>query len=148
MKAKSAGDTEFRGSGSIGLKSVASAVRLLQLGFEPCDPQSTRAGLFVLLDAVEALFKLGDQRRLTRLETTTSHDAPEVIPPRSVSVEHGHDIFRWSTCHKDDDVGFGRPVHERQFAPLLNSVLHGADRLPIVGQQILIELISVVGSNV
>jgi hypothetical protein len=65
-----------------------------------------------------------------------------------VPVEHGHDIFRWSACHKNDDVGFGRPVHECQFAPLLNSVLNGADRFPIVGQQVLIELVPVIRGNV
>jgi hypothetical protein len=59
----------------------------------------------LLLDVLESLFKLGDQRSLAGRETVASHHAPEVITARTlVSVEHGHDIFRWSACHKNNDV--------------------------------------------
>jgi hypothetical protein len=122
-----------RGSGSIGLQRVVpSAVRLLQLGFRRCAP---RGSLLVLLDAVESFFKLGDQRSLARRETVAAHDAPKITSARSlVPVVHGHDIFRWSACHQNDDVGLGGLVYERQLAPRLNGVLHGADRAPIFGK--------------
>ena len=42
-KAKSAGDTDCRASGSIGLQRVPSAVRLLRLRFGRCDSRSTYA---------------------------------------------------------------------------------------------------------
>ena len=86
-----AGDTDCRASGSIGLQRMPSAVRLLRLRFGRGDLCSAPmgAGLFVLLDAVESLFKLGDQRSLTGLETVTPHDAPEVIAPRPVRIVHG-----------------------------------------------------------
>src|SRR5712692_6213319 len=98
-----AGDNDCRGSGSIGLQRVPSAVRLLQLGFGRCVPRST---LLVLLDAVESLFKLGDQWSLTGLEAVAAHDAPEIIATRTlVRIVDGHDIFGRSACHKNNDVG-------------------------------------------
>jgi hypothetical protein len=51
-------------------------------------------GLLVLLHAFESLFKLGDQRSFTVLETVASHDAPQKIADRFLmSVIHGHQIF-------------------------------------------------------
>ena len=103
----------------------------------------------MFLDALEAFFKLGDQRCFTGREAVAAHDAPEVIAARTlVPVVHGHRIFGRPACDKDDDVGFGGPVHDRQFAPLLNGVLHSADRVPIFRKQVRIELISFLGSNV
>ena len=146
-----AGDTDSRASGSIGLQRMPSAVRLLRLRFGCSDLCSAPmgAGLFVLLDAVESLFKLGDQRSLTRSEAVAAHDAPKITSARPlVPVVHGHDIFGRSACHKDNDVGVGGLVDQCQFAPSLNGVLHGADRVPIFGDEVRIELISIVGSNV
>src|SRR6266481_3487176 len=40
--------------------------------------------LLVLLHALEALFKLRDQRRFARLEAVASHDAPEIVAARPV----------------------------------------------------------------
>ena len=120
-KAKGAGDNDRREPGSIGLQRVPSAVRLLQLGFERC---VLRSSLFVLLDAVEAFFELGDERSFSRLETVATHDAPEIIATRPVRIVDGHQIFGRAACYQDDDVGFGGLVHERQFAPLLNGVLY------------------------
>jgi len=103
-KAKGAGDTDFRGSGSIGLQRMPSAVRLLQLGFARCGP---RMALLVRLHAVERFFKLGHQRRLARLEAVAAHDAPEIIAIRSlVPVVHGHHIFGRPTRDQNDDVCF------------------------------------------
>jgi hypothetical protein len=91
----------------------------------------------VLLHAFESLFKLGDQRSFTVLETVSSHDAPEKIADRFlVPVVHGHQIFGRPAGHEDDDVGLRGSVHDRQFAPLLNGVLHGADRVAIFGSRL------------
>jgi hypothetical protein len=66
----------------------------------------------VLLDAVESLFKLGDERSFAGLETITSHDPPEIIAVWSlVRVVHSQQIFGRSACHQDDDVGLGGLVH-------------------------------------
>jgi hypothetical protein len=90
--------------------------------------------LLVLLHSFESLFKLGDQRSLTVLETIAPHYAPEKIADRYlVPVVYGHQIFGRPARHEDDDVGLGGSVHDRQFAPLLNGVLHGADRVAIFG---------------
>ena len=51
-------------------------------GFEKRLRQGEARSLLVLLHALEALFKLGDERSLTRLQTVTAHDAPEIIAPR------------------------------------------------------------------
>ena len=145
-KAKGAGDTDCRGSGSIGLQRMPSAVRLLQLGFARCGP---RMALLVRLHAVERFFELGHQRSLARLEAVAAHDAPEIIATRSlVPVVHGHHIFGRPTRDQNDDVCFGRPVDERQFAPILNGVLHGTDRIPIFWKKVGVELVAVVGGNV
>ena len=109
--------------------------------------QHARASLLVLLHALESLFKFCDQRSFAGLETAASHDAPEKTATR-VRIVHGHQVFGMPACHEDDDVGFGGPVHDYQFAPLLNGVLHGADRVPIFGKQVRIELISVIGGHV
>jgi len=83
------------------------------------------------------------------LETITPHDAPEKIATRRLArIVHGQQIFGRPTRNEDDDVGIGRLVHERQFAPILNGVLYGADRVPILGKQVRIELISVIGGDV
>jgi len=63
-------------------------------------------------------------------------------------IVHGHQIFGGAARHENDDVGVEGPVHECQLAPLLNGVLHSADCLPIFGKEVLIELISVIGSNI
>ncbi len=47
MKTKSAGDTDCSGPGSIGLQSVPSAVRLLQLRFGRCDSRSRRVHAYL-----------------------------------------------------------------------------------------------------
>jgi hypothetical protein len=108
-------------------------------------PEGTRAGLLVLLHAFESLFKLGDQRSFTVLETIASHDAPEKIADRFLVPVHDQQIFGRPAGHEDDDIGLGAPVHDRQFASLLNGVLDSADRVAIfVG----IKLISVIGSYV
>ena len=86
--------------------------------------------LLVLLHALESLFKLRDQRSFAGLETLASHDAPEKIATRVMCIIHGHQIFGGSARHEDDDVGVGGPVHECHLAPLLNGVLHSADRTP------------------
>jgi hypothetical protein len=65
-----------------------------------------------------------------------------------VSVLHGYRIFGRPARHEDDDVSLGGSVHDRQFAPLLNGVLHGADRIATFGKQVGIKLISVIGSYV
>jgi len=77
MKPKSANCTDCRGSGSIGLQSVPSVVRLLRLHFWRCASRSTRVqSLLVLLHALESLFKLRDQGSFAGLETVASHHAP------------------------------------------------------------------------
>ena len=102
----------------------------------------------VLLYALESLFKLRDQRSFAGLETVASHDAPKITATRPrVRIVYGHQIFGRPACHEDYNVGFGGPVHNHQFVPLLNGVLHRADRVPIVGKQVLIELISVIGGT-
>jgi hypothetical protein len=53
--------------------------------------------------------------------------------PCLVAVVYGRQIFGRPARHEDDDVGLGRSVHNRQFAPVLNGVLHGADRVAIFG---------------
>jgi hypothetical protein len=78
-------------------------------GFGRCGLRNTS---LVLLDALESLFKLGDKRSFTRLETALPHDAPEVIATGHVRIVDGHYIFGWSACHKDDDVGLGGLVHK------------------------------------
>ncbi len=94
MKAKTAGDTDGRGSGSIGLQSVPSAVRLLRLRFG----QRVRARLLVLLHTLESLFKLRDQRSFVGLETVACHDAPEKIASRPLmGIVYGHQIFGTGT---------------------------------------------------
>jgi hypothetical protein len=121
--------------------------RLACLDFA-CDPRSA-ANLLVLLHALEPLCKLRDQRSFAGLETALSHDAPEKIDCRPlVRIVHGQQIFGRPARYKHDDVGFGGPVYDRQFAPLLNGVLDVADRVPVFGKQVRIELISVVGGNV
>ena len=103
----------------------------------------------MLLYALESLFKLRYQRCFTSLETITSHDAPEKIAtwPRA-RIVHCQHIFGRSARYQDDDVSFGRPIHNDQFPPLLNRVLHSANRVPIPGKQVRIELISVIGGYV
>jgi len=99
--------TDCRGSGSIGLQRMPSAVRLLQLGFGRGYRRSARASLFVRLHALKTLFKLGDQRGFARGETVAAHDAPEIIAIRSLMpVVHGHHIFGRPTRDQNDDVCF------------------------------------------
>jgi hypothetical protein len=94
--------------------------------------QSTRERSFVLLHAFESLFKLGDQRSLTVLKTVAPHDTPEKIADGFlVSVVHGQQIFGRPARREDDNVSLRGSVHDRQLPPLLNGVLHGADRIAI-----------------
>ena len=103
----------------------------------------------MFLHALESLFKLRDQWSLSGLKTVASHDAPEKIAVRSlVGIVDGQQIFRRTPRDKNNDVGFRGLIHERQFAPRLNGILHSTNRLPIFGKQVWIELISVVRSNI
>jgi hypothetical protein len=103
----------------------------------------------VPLHALESFFKLRDQRSFAGLETIATHDAPQKIATCPlVRIVYSQYIFGRPAHHKDDDVGFGRPVHESQFAPIMNGLLYGADRVPIFGKQARNELISIIGSNV
>jgi hypothetical protein len=122
---------------------------VLRLRFGRRETRSVRASLLVLLYALESLFKLRNQRNFAGLETVASHDAPEKIATRPlVRIVHGQQIFGRPARHEDDDIGFGGPVHDHQFAPFLNGVLHGVDRVPIFGKQVRVELISVIAGNV
>src|SRR5262249_48282775 len=79
------------------------------------------SNLIVFLHALESLLKLCDQWSFAPLETVTSHDAPEIITTRPLRrIVDGQQIFGRPARHKDDDVSFGGPVHDDQFAPLLN----------------------------
>ncbi len=66
-------------------------------------------------------------------------------PMRVLERQH---VFRGTRLHQHDHVRILRPVNHDQFAPLLNRVLHAANRLPVIGQQMGIELIAIVGGNV
>jgi hypothetical protein len=52
-------------------------------------PSEQAYASLVLLDALESLFKLRNQRSLAGLETAASHDAPEKIAIRPVPIIHG-----------------------------------------------------------
>jgi hypothetical protein len=81
---------------------------------------ATRAGLLMLLHALESFFKLRDQRSFAGLETVATHDAPQKITTHLlVRIVHSEHIFGRPARDKDDDVGFGRPVHESQCAPIM-----------------------------
>ncbi len=78
-----------------------------------------RAALLVLLDALESLFKLPDQRSLAGLQTIASHHAPEKIAIRPlVRVVDGHQIFGRRARHEDDYVGIGGRVHDSSVCPI------------------------------
>jgi hypothetical protein len=103
----------------------------------------------VPLHALKSFFKLRDQWSFAGLETIATHDAPKKIATCPlVRIVYSQHIFGRPARDKDDDVGFGRPVHESQFAPIMNGLLYGTDRVPIFGKQARNELISIIGSNV
>src|SRR4029077_6886014 len=106
-------------------------VRLLDFAFGAATRSTRAPRSLVLLHALESLFKLRDQRSFAGLETVASHDAPKITATRPrVRIVHGHQIFGRPACHEDDNVGFGGPVHNHQFVPLFNGVLHRGDRVP------------------
>ena len=101
------------------------------------------------LYTLESFLKLRNQRCFASLETIPSHDAPEKIAAgRRACVVHRQHIFGRPACHKDDDVSFGRLIHNDQLSPFLNCVLHSTNRGPILWKQVGIELISVIGGHV
>jgi hypothetical protein len=77
LPARSRATLNCRGSGLIGPQSVVrGSLASTSLGCSLCSSR-----LLVLLDALESFFKSGDQGSLTRRETVTTHDAPEIIAP-------------------------------------------------------------------
>src|SRR5882762_3271918 len=105
-------------------------------------------------DLVPSLLKLRKQRDLALLQPAAPHHPPEISLRRSaarvpaVSIIDSQHIFRRSRLYHQDDVGILSTVHHCEFSPLLDCILHTTNSSAVIGQQVGIELIAIVGSYV
>src|SRR4030088_2341011 len=110
--------------------------------------------LTVLGDLVPSLLKLRKQRDLALLQPAAPHHPPEISLRRpaanvtTMRIIDSQHIFRRSRLYHQDDVGILSVVHHREFAPRLDCILDATNGGAVVGQQVGIELIAIVGRYV
>src|SRR6195256_5830956 len=107
-----------------------------------------------MCDLVPSLLKLRKQRDLAALQPAAPHHPPEISlrrpAPRitSVRIIDSQHIFRRSRLYHQDDVRILSTVYHYEFSPLLDCVLHTTNGSTVVGQQVGVELIAIVGRHV
>src|SRR5258708_36467408 len=105
-------------------------------------------------DLVPSLLKLRKQRDLALLQPTAPHHPPEISLRRpaaripGVRIIDGQHIFRRSRLDPQDDVGILSTVHHYEFSPLLDRIFDTTNGGAIIGQQVGIESIAIVGRYV
>src|SRR5260221_14670767 len=103
---------------------------------------------------VPCLLKRRNEWYLTLLQPTAPHHPPEIglrgpaahVPAmRIIDSQH---IFRRARLHHQNDIGILSTIHHCEFAPLLDGILDATNGGTVIGQQVGIELIAVVGRYV